>query len=161
MGGLSLADALALCELLAATDPDASHGREWAANGRREQRTSATGFPHRCNTAGASWGCLCEPTKEPTVRFRTRLSLLVLPAAVVGVSPALACGDPRRFTGASTLDHRDNSGVRYLLGGNFAVGASPDDQGMTLDPVGHDGCSDRVAAMQGRGLVLTDVRSRL
>jgi hypothetical protein len=119
------------------------------------------------------------------VRFRTQFLCWFLLAAVVGVSSALACGDPRRFTGASTLDDRDNSGVRYLLSGNVvrpevvtptrpegsflrrpraprvAGGLSPDNRGMTLDPVGHDGCADRVAAMQGRGLAPTDVRSRL
>jgi hypothetical protein len=68
----------------------------------------------------------------------------------------------------------DNFDVRYLPSGNVVMGPevdtptqqsgafcgvdplhewqvalSADDQSMTLDPVGHDGCGDRVAIMQG------------
>jgi hypothetical protein len=68
----------------------------------------------------------------------------------------------------------DNFDVRYLSSGNVVMGPevdtpsrqsgafcgvdplhewqvalSADDQSMTLDPVGHDGCGDRVAIMQG------------
>jgi hypothetical protein len=43
-------------------------------------------------------------TKEPKMRVRTQVLLLVLLATVVAVSSALARGDPKRFTVTSTLD---------------------------------------------------------